>query len=249
MAKPGFIDLPSNERMRILYEDRSVLAVDKPWGWMLSPTDWSRTSRNLQSWLEASMRTGEFWARSRGIKYIRFVHRLDAETTGVLLLARSLGALRALSQLFETRSVEKRYWAVVSGVPKRSEWTCDLRLGLAKRGCVKVDAARGKLAETHFKVLDTREKTTLVEARPLTGRTHQIRVHLLACGHPVLNDPLYSPDDSPRTEHLALRAVRLHYTDPFTRKTVSINAPIAEFLRSYGYEQRNPEEFHGPRRT
>src|SRR5262252_8962645 len=111
MAKPNFIELPTGETIPILYEDRSVLAIDKPAGWMLVPFSWQKTSRNLQAALTSSIAARDFWARSRNLKFLRFVHRLDAETTGILLLAKSHGAVEAFGNLFESRKMEKSYLA------------------------------------------------------------------------------------------------------------------------------------------
>jgi 23S rRNA-/tRNA-specific pseudouridylate synthase len=102
VAKPSVIELPTAEMIPILHEDRSVLAIDKPPGWMLVPFSWQKTSRNLQAALVSSIAAGDFWARSRNLKFLRFVHRLDADTTGILLFARSQGALRAYGDLFKT---------------------------------------------------------------------------------------------------------------------------------------------------
>jgi len=113
VAKPDCIELPTGEKLAILYEDRSVLAIDKPPGWMLVPFSWQKTSRNLQAALTSSIAAGDFWARSRGLRYLRFVHRLDADTTGVLLIAKSQGAVASYGTLFEGRQMEKRYLAVV----------------------------------------------------------------------------------------------------------------------------------------
>ncbi len=250
----------------ILYEDRAVLAIDKPAGWMLAPVSWAQTGRNLQRALESSLMGGDFWARSRNLKYLRFVHRLDAETTGILLLAKSPGALKALQQIFETRQVEKAYLAVVQGVPKQREWVCRLALGPKAVGSVEQKTVRpgsasGKPAETAFRVLQTAKGRTLLLASPRTGRTHQIRVHLAAAGHPVLGDALYGHEKgirkrasatgtSPMTDPknslpgsptpspwpLALRAIGLSYRDPFTGKAIRIKAPFAEFSQAYGFE-------------
>ncbi len=238
MAKPNSIELPGAEPIPILYEDRSVLAVDKPRGWMLVPFSWQRTQRNLQAALGSSIAARDFWARSRNLKYLRFVHRLDADTSGVLLLAKSPGALMAYSELFESRRMEKTYLAVVHGRPQAQEWTCRLKIApeAGQPGKMKVDPRRGKPAETHFRLLQAGERTSLVEAHPFTGRTHQIRVHLAAGGHPVIGDDLYGPPAAAKHTHLGLRAVELAYVDPFTRRRVRICAPVEPFLREYRFD-------------
>jgi RluA family pseudouridine synthase len=241
------MELPGAERIPILYEDRSVLAIDKPRGWMLVPVSWQKTSRNLQAAINSSIAARDFWARSRNLKYLRYVHRLDADTSGVMLFAKSPGALESYSELFESRQMEKVYLAVVRGVPKETGWTCKLKLAQdSKRiGSMKVDARDGKEAETRFRVLQTRFKSevrspkpesSLIEARPLTGRTHQIRVHLAESGHPIVGDELYGR--AGEKANLALRAVELAYTDPFTRRRVVITSPTRDFCREYGFEPK-----------
>lgn len=236
VAKPNAIALPDAEPIPILYEDRSVMAIDKPRGWMLVPFSWQKTNRNLQAALTSSIAAGDFWARSRGLKFLRFVHRLDAETTGILLLAKSQGAMDAYGQLFESRRMEKLYLAVVQGRPEQPEWTCrfKLRPDPAVPGRMKADSRQGKDAETRFRLVQTRETTALVEACPLTGRTHQIRVHLAESRFPVVGDEIYGRRGD-RAE-LGLRAVRLAYADPFTRRRVDIRAPMEDFCREYGFD-------------
>ena len=231
--KLGDIELFDGTCVPILYEDRSVLAIDKPAGWLLAPEKWKNTSRNLQRELMISLGAGEYWARSRNLKYIRFVHRLDAETSGVLLLARSAGALSALSELFETRLVRKTYLAVVDGIPKETTWECRLNISQepGAKGQMRVDQRNGKEAQTAFRVLQRREGRALIQAVSATGRTHQIRVHLAAAGHPVLGDWLYG---GPGRE-FALRAVELSYTDPFLKRPVRVTAPTDEFLRRFHF--------------
>ena len=180
----------------------------------------------------------EFWARSRNLKFLRYVHRLDAETTGVLLLAKSPGAVNTYGNLFESRHVEKVYLAVVRGVPKQDEWTCRVKVGpdSRERGRMKADARHGREAETHFRVLQSREGITLIEARPVTGRTHQIRVHLAEAGVPVIGDDRYGRQPSQTGMPLGLRAVGLSYRDPFTKRLVQIRASVDEFCRAYGFD-------------
>ena len=238
MPKPNQIELPTGEAIPILYEDRSVLAIDKPRGWMLVPSSWQRTGRNLQAALASSIAARDFWARCRNLKYLRFVHRLDADTSGVLLLAKSPGALAAFGGLFESRRMEKVYLAIVRGTPPAAEWTCRLKLAQMPNagGRMKADARHGRAAETRFRVLQRQANSALIEARPLTGRTHQIRVHLAESGYPVVQDRLYGPPPGKGEDELALRAVELSYVDPFVRRRVEIRAPVAEFIHEYGFD-------------
>jgi len=234
VPKPNFIELPDCEPITILFEDRAAIAIDKPAGWMLAPVAWQNTSRNLQAAIESSIAGGDFWARSRGLKFLRHVHRLDADTSGVLLFAKSPGAVKMFFELFENRRMEKKYLAVVVGVPRQKEWTCELKLAPDKQRFrkTKVDERYGKEAQTHFKVLETRGKFSLIEAKPVTGRTHQIRVHLAESGLPIVGDELYGrlEGDLP----LGLRAIKLAYSDPYTKKRVEIHAPVDEFLKEFG---------------
>ena len=213
-----------------------MLVLDKPAGWLMVPTSWEKTARNLQLALESSINARDFWARSRNIKFLRFVHRLDAETSGAVLFVRSQGAIRAYSELFEGRQVQKTYLAVVTGVPKEIEWTCTEPIKV-RRG---VPAEPAKDAETYFRVLKTIDATSLIAARPLTGRTHQIRVHLAGAGHPVIGDALYGNGSG---QPLALRSSGLAYRDPFTHKNVKIMAPFGEFVRNYRFELTSDELF------
>lgn len=235
MAKPDFIQFPGEEPIPILHEDRSVLAMDKPPGWMLVPLSWQKTNRNLQAAIEASLAAGHYWARSRHLKFLRYIHRLDAETSGILLFGKSIGAVNSIGELFETRKMEKVYLAVTDRAPKEKQWIC--RLSLARDpdqiGRILV-SPEGKVADTEFRLLASERGRHLIEARPHTGRQHQIRVHLAESGCPILGDTLYGQaDDQP----MALRAVGLAYRDPFTRKDVFIRAPVSAFLTAYGFEK------------
>jgi RluA family pseudouridine synthase len=264
MAKPREIELMDGTQIPILYEDRSVLALDKPAGWLMVPTSWEKTARNLQLALESSINAGDFWAKSRNIKFLRFVHRLDGDTSGVVLFVKSPGAMRAFSELFEDRSVEKLYLAVVEGAVNKPEWSCTLPIAPLADSKGKMQAvspsARNvspetKDAETHFRVLKCAAAKTLLFARPTTGRTHQIRVHLAAEGHPVLGDALYGTHSTPlrlnaapQSPTLALRAIALAYRDPFTRKTIRIEAPFRDFVRTHGFTLDGIELFAPPER-
>jgi RluA family pseudouridine synthase len=235
MPKTKAIEIPDCEPMPILFEDRSVLAIDKPAGWMLVPHSWQNTNHNLMAAIESSIRAGDFWARSRGLKFLKNVHRLDADTTGILLFAKSFGAVEVISDLFESRKMEKTYLAVVTGEPKEKEWLCQFKLGPdpKKFGRMRVDFREGKESSTHFKILETRGNFSLVECHPITGRQHQIRVHLAECGLPIVGDELYGKIGHALS--LGLRAVRLQFQNPFTKARVDIRAPQDWFLKEFGF--------------
>lgn len=241
MAKTDYLELPGGEMVPILYEDRSVLAIDKPSGWVVEAGDDSPNIQQLQLGVREGITRGWFWAKCRNLKFLRFVHRLDLPTTGILLGAKSAGGVSSYSKVFSDRGVSKRYLAVVEGTPKVGEWTCSEPLGPhpTQHGRHQIDRKMGKDASTDFKVLAKGNGRALVEARPFTGRTHQIRLHLLAAGLPVVGDAMYGraePDGL-----LGLRAIGLEYEDPFTQRKVKIRAPVEEFLTRFGFSEAAAE--------
>lgn len=249
VRKTAHIELGDGTLLDIVYEDRAVLAIDKPAGWLLAPSSWDRAAQNLQLAVDSAIRGRAFWASSRNLKFLRFVHRLDADTSGLLLLAKSPGALATFSKLFQGRAVRKQYLAVAEGEPARREWSCDLSIAEdpARRGVMRVDRS-GKESFTEFRVLESSRGRSLILAEPLTGRTHQIRLHLQAAKLPILGDRLYGKAGlkMPRPFPLALRAVALDYTDPFRRKPIRIRAPEEEFRRAFRFSAAAPKPRNQP---
>jgi RluA family pseudouridine synthase len=210
---------------RLLHLDEHLLVLDKPSGLAVLPEGWDAAAPHVRSLLEPLY--GPLW----------IVHRLDKETSGVLLLARSAQAHRDLNGQFEGRRVEKVYHALASGDPAWQEQAVSLplRANVGRRHRTAVDPERGKPAETTLRVLERFGDASLVEAAPHTGRTHQIRVHLWALGHPVLGDPLYTllgaPDLPAKRsgalplERLGLHALSLAIAHPLTGARVQFRAP------------------------
>ena len=152
------------------------------------------------------------------------VHRLDFDTSGLLVLARGKKMQRALSLLFQERRVEKRYIAIVAGRPEKAQGTIDLPLLVdwPQRPLHKVDLIDGKPARTHYALIahDAEQDTSRLALVPETGRTHQLRVHMRALGHPILGDPLYGGPAEARAERLLLHAESLAFAHPVTGKTL-----------------------------
>ena len=235
--------------IKVIYEDRSLMAIDKPPGWLITTPKWSRTQQNLQREIELGILRGDDWARQRQLRYLRFVHRLDRETSGVLLLAKNRHTLSRLSRLFTHQAVNKAYLCIVKGHPDVPTWECKAPLApvSGKASRMAVNRNNGKPAETQFQVLHAGTEQSLIVAFPQTGRTHQIRVHLKHCGLPILGDPLYGPaskttpaqrrnERSPRpsaTTNLALRAWGLRFPHPQNGRPLLIEAETAAFLRDY----------------
>lgn len=189
----------------VLYEDEDVLVVDKPAGLAVEPERWARESGSLSGSLLqlARERAGE---DARGIDMRpRLVHRIDKDTTGALIVAKSLEAERALRRAFDEGAVHKLYWALVEGefpLADGASETIELPLGPDhKRSGAQRVQHDGKPARTRVTIEQRLRGYTLLACEPLTGRTHQIRVHLSASGFPLAVDPLYGRNDALLLSH------------------------------------------------
>lgn len=213
---PGFVyDPPREPFLRVLHADRHVLIVGKPHGLLSVP--------GKDPGLEDSVATR---ARAR-FPEARIVHRLDLDTSGVMVLGLGAEAHRRLSMAFEARETEKRYIARVAGEVAGEAGRIDLPLAYdpARKPRQRVDPA-GRPSVTLWEVVGREDGATRLALTPLTGRSHQLRVHLLALGHPILGDPLYAEgaarDAAPR---LQLHAERLGFRHPGHRGAVSFTDP------------------------
>ena len=231
----------------VLYEDEEVLALNKPSG--LAVQGGTKTSKHVDRLLSA-------WGE--GLERPRLVHRLDRDTSGVLVLGKSPGAAAKLAGAFAKRRTQKIYWAIVAGFPKPGEGVIDLPL--AKRGVgdremmVPTDPKdeRAETAETEFvTIARAGPRAAWMALWPHTGRTHQLRAHMLAMGHPILGDPKYNNEASVSLSEglkLQLHARRLILPHP-SRGTLALEAPLSPEMRAgferFGFDEHeaDPEPF------
>ena len=229
----------------VLFEDEHLLALDKPSRLLTSPDRYDPHRPNLMKLLHRDLERGATWTTARGVTYLANAHRLDFETSGVLLLAKSKTVLVHLADQFGAEKPVKTYVALVQGLPAGPRFTVDLKLAPhpVKVGLMRGDPKRGKKARTDFEVLEPFERVTLLRCRPATGRTHQIRVHLQHAKLPILGDVLYGgkplllsslkPNyrfkpgqiEKPLLERVALHAESLEVAHPVTHERITIQAP------------------------
>jgi 23S rRNA pseudouridine1911/1915/1917 synthase len=215
----------------ILYIDDDVIAVNKPAG-MVVHAGAGRTEGTL---VNALLHHFEKQLSSvSGDERPGIVHRLDKETSGTLLVARTDAAHRNLAEQFAGRTVEKTYIALVHGAVKQETGRITAKITRDPVRRIRMTAKRetGRTALTDYRVLRRFEKFTLLEVRIGTGRTHQIRVHLSSIGHPVAGDRLYGAPASERSRFF-LHAQRIRFTSPSTGQPVTVEAPLAPELEDW----------------
>jgi 23S rRNA pseudouridine955/2504/2580 synthase len=231
---------------RVLYRDDDVLVLDKPAG--LAVQGGTGTTRHLDAMLDAL----RFGAAERP----RLVHRLDKDTSGVLVLARTALAATRLSETFRGKEARKIYWALTAGVPKPAQGRIDLPLAKetsARGERVAADAEDGRRAVTLYTIVEkAHRQAAFVALWPLTGRTHQLRVHMQAIGTPILGDGKYGGHDAflagaelPRKLHLHAR--RLILPHPRGGKAIDVTAPLPPHMaQSWAYFGFSPDSRDDP---
>ena len=185
----------STDELAILYEDEAILAVDKPPMVVVHPSGRYLSDTLIQ---RVHKRYGQGFELERG-GAPRLCHRLDRETSGVVLVGKNPIAHADVMGQFERREVEKEYQAIVWGSPERDGGTIDMPIGEARVSKIELKMtiqADGQPSRTDWRVLERLQDCALVACAPYTGRQHQIRVHMAAIGHPVVGDKLYGDDDS-----------------------------------------------------
>lgn len=241
LPQPLFL-VPEPIPLPVLYEDESIIVIDKPAGMVVHPAPGNPSGTLVNallhhckdlSGINGSLRPG-------------IVHRLDKETSGVMVIAKNERAFQHLARQFKNRKVEKVYLAIVYGEVKGTEGLIDAPIGRHpdQRKKMTIRTSRGRAAQTRWKVLERFGSSTLLELYPQTGRTHQIRVHLTSIGHPLLRDPLYGKrgrslllgdphlkDCLRRMNRQALHAYQLGFDHPGTGERVRFVAPIPQDMK------------------
>jgi tRNA pseudouridine32 synthase / 23S rRNA pseudouridine746 synthase len=215
--------------LTIIHHDAHLIVVDKPSGLLSVPGKGPNNQDCVAARVQAL-----FPAASGPL----VVHRLDMDTSGVMVLGLTPSAQRELSRQFESRTVDKTYCAIASGIigPDQLVLDAPMRLDVERRPLQVIDHQLGRPATTHVRVLARIDNTSRVELTPLTGRTHQLRLHLAHAGHPILGDPLYGPCPATQpaphapTRHAATRlllhACSLAITHPGTGERQAFAAPV-----------------------
>ncbi len=223
----------------VVYEDADLVVVNKPAGMVVHPTD--HGGHVTGTLVNALMHYCKDLSGIGGEKRPGIVHRLDKDTSGLMVVAKNDDAHKGLCKQFEARTVEKKYVALLKGhlLPKEGSVEAPLLKSAGAAKNVRISAREGsKYALTHYKVTKVVEGATLAEIRIVTGRTHQIRVHFAAIGHPLLGDAMYGDEawNTEMTEKTGLHRQFLHaaslkFTHPRSKKKMAFEAPLPKDLK------------------
>lgn len=250
----GFWEIP------VLFEDDHILALDKPSGLLVSPDRQDATRPNLATLISHAIKEQKPWARERNLNYLAHAHRLDFETSGVLLFAKNKPALVALANLFGAETPVRHFIAMSWGHPLETDFEIDARLALhpLKIGQMCVNHNDGKHARTAFTVVEQFSDWCLLRCAPFTERIHQIRAHLKHAGFPMVGDQIYGGkelwlsrlkkdfylkpgrEERPLMGRTALHAEELSLPHPVTHENVTIKSELpkdfkvaVKYLRQY----------------
>lgn len=234
----------------VLFEDEALLAIEKPARLLVSPDRYDPKRANIMKLFHRDIARGAKWVQEHGVSYLANAHRLDYETSGVLLLTKTKPALIHVANQFGSELTRKTYLAIVTGAPEQDQFDDNAKLGQhpTRLGFVRVDEKNGKRSYTAFEVIERFKGFALMRCKPRTGRTHQIRVHLQHRHLPIVGDTLYGGaplllsslkrnyrlkpgrTENPLIDRVALHAHELIVTHPFTGAEVKIESSLPHDL-------------------
>ena len=239
-AKPLDVE-PQDIPLSVAFEDEHLIVVDKPAGMVVHPAAGNRDGTLVNALL---FHCAGRLSGINGVARPGIVHRIDKDTSGLIVVAKTDAAHESLAAQFSEHSVHRRYLAVCAGHPNPPSGRIEARLGRSDRDRKKMavlqeDAERGKHAITHYRSIRRLDHATLIECRLETGRTHQVRVHLMSIGHPLLGDAIYGRTPKPLRELLseigfarqALHAAELGFIHPATGDKVQFIAELPRDMR------------------
>jgi 23S rRNA pseudouridine955/2504/2580 synthase/23S rRNA pseudouridine1911/1915/1917 synthase len=245
----------------VLHEDGELLALDKPAGLLVSPDRFEPERPSLMSLLHEGIAAGKPWARERQLTYLANAHRLEVDTTGVLLLAKTKTALVALADQFGTDAPARTYLVLAQGVPPEDTFASDVKIGPhpLQNGRMRIDSRNGKKSRTEFTVLEKFSRWSLLRCVPRMERPQQIGLHLNYAGFPVVGDEVHGGkklwlsrlkrdfhlkpgrEERPLISRAALHAEEFRIVHPVTHETVTIKSEwpkdlrvAVKYLRLYG---------------
>lgn len=230
--------LPEDIDIEIIYEDDDIAVVNKPQGMVVHPAAGNYTGTLVNALLSRCSNLSGINGEIRpGI-----VHRIDKDTSGVLVIAKNDNAHKKLSEQIKEHSVNRIYVAIVEGVIKNDSGVINLPIGRhpVERKKMAVVSKGGRNAVTHFKVIERFKENTLIEAKLETGRTHQIRVHMAYIGHPLVGDPVYGyKKQKYKLKGQALHAMTLGFIHPTKGEYMEFSAPLPDYFNELLRKLRN----------
>ncbi|MCT4598193.1 MAG: RluA family pseudouridine synthase [Vallitalea sp.] len=233
IPKPKEIDiLAENIPIDIIYEDKDVLLVNKPQGMVVHPAPGHYTGTLVNAIM---YHCKEDLSGINGVMRPGIVHRIDKDTSGVLIICKNDKAHSCIAKQLKEHSITRKYNAIVYNNVKEDEGVINAPIGRHKinRKQMAINYTNGKEAITHYKVIDRMKQYTYVELQLETGRTHQIRVHMTSINHPLLGDPVYGPKtDRFKLKGQALHARVLGFVHPSTNEYMEFEAPLPNYFKS-----------------
>jgi 23S rRNA pseudouridine1911/1915/1917 synthase len=212
--------IPQKMELTIAYEDDFILVIDKEPGLIIHPDQKSGLNTLVNG-------VGYYYQQSHQNQRVRYIHRLDQDTSGLIVLAKTAFIHSYYDFLLKDKDISRSYYAIVDGTPKKKRGFIETFIARDRHHNQKRRvASQGDFARTHYQVLQSNSKFSLVECKLDTGRTHQIRVHLAHIQHPIVGDPLYNPNKNHLIKRQALHAYKLSLIHPFTKEPITIESPL-----------------------